>query len=66
MRSILLYLFIYFKNVYFYFKCVSVLPTCAYVYNVHAWLSEEGKKKFSESLELELQLVVSCHMDSGN
>lgn len=44
---------------------MSVLPTCAYVYNMHAWLSEEGKK-FSESLELELQLVVSCHMDAGN
>lgn len=45
---------------------MSVLPTCVYVYNMHACLSEEGKKKLSESLELESQLIVSCHLDAGN
>ena len=40
---------------------------CICVYAPHACLvPEKARKKVLGSLELELQMVVSCHMGTGN
>lgn len=48
----------------FLFMCLSILPGCKCVYYVRAWCPwrpEEGV-----GLELELQVLVSCHVGFGN
>lgn len=44
---------------------VGVLPVCMYVYHLHAWCYR-GQKMALDRLRLELQTVVSCHMDVEN
>ena len=44
---------------------VGVLPVCMYVYHMQAWCYR-GQKMALDLLELELQTVVSCHMDVEN
>lgn len=48
-----------------YFMCMSALPECVSVYEGRAWYSlrPEG---ISDSPELELQIVLSCHVSAGN
>jgi hypothetical protein len=45
---------------------MSVLLTCMTVLYVCKLLSEARPEEVSDALELELQIVVSCHMGSGN
>jgi len=42
--------------------CISVLPTCV----SHAPLMSSGHKRALDTLELELQMVVSHHVGAGN
>jgi hypothetical protein len=46
--------FTFLKKIYFNFMCISVLPASMFVYGV------------SDPLELELQTVVSFHVDAEN
>lgn len=44
---------------------MGILPTCMCVYHLHAWCPQSTEEAV-RPLELELQMVVSCHMNAGN
>jgi hypothetical protein len=46
-----------------YFIGISVVSTCVYMDHMCA---HGGQKQASDPLELELQVVVSCHVGAGN
>ena len=48
--------------VYIFFKCMGVLLTCMSVYCIYAWCLQ----RLLDPLELEIQMVVSCHVDTEN
>lgn len=43
--------------------CMTISPAFMYVYHVCAC---QGQKRVPDPLELEVQLVVSCHVGTGN
>ena len=45
---------------------MDVLPTCMYVYHVCTWYPQEGQKRISNTLELELWIIVSHPVGAGN
>jgi hypothetical protein len=45
--------------------CMSVSPTCS-VYTTCVAEACRSQKRVLDSLEMELQLVVSCHLGVGN
>lgn len=47
-----------------FFKCVSILPVCMSVQHVHAVPTEVTR--VSDSLESELQMVLSHYVGAGN
>lgn len=52
-----MYMYVYiYKTLYIY----SALPTCIYVYHVHA-LCPQGQKMLLNPLELKLQMIISHH-----
>ena len=53
-------LFNFFEMYIFLFYYMNVLPVCMSVYHMCG-----GQKRASDSLELELHTVVSCHMGAG-
>lgn len=51
---------------HFYFMCMSVMATCVSDYHVSIMCSAcGGQKRVLMLWELELQIVVSCHMVVG-
>lgn len=44
--------------------CVYVLPACRYMYHIHAILTKASKSVL-DPLELELQMIVRCHVGMG-
>lgn len=44
---------------------MSVLPECAYVYNVHVWCQQRSEEGISFP-QLELQMIMSLHVSSRN
>jgi hypothetical protein len=55
----------FFKNLYFCFICTNVLDACIDVYHMHADTLRDLKRA-PGSLELELRMPVSGHVDAGN
>lgn len=52
-------LILFFKNYYYYFKCVGVLPACIYVLYVHHIVCcLRGQEKEADVLQLKLHAVV--------
>lgn len=51
----------YFKDLFIFYMCISILPSLVYVCCVHS-----SQKKVLGPLELELQVVVNYHMGDGN
>lgn len=51
--------------------CMNVLPICMYVWFVCfvcvcVFYASGSQKRVSDFLELDLRMVVSCHMDARN
>lgn len=46
--------------------CVSILPTCIYVYTTCDPGYCRDQKRVSEPLKPEFQMVVICHVGAGN
>lgn len=44
-------------HLFFIFVCMGILPECMCVHT--------EDKKTSDPLDLELQMIVSCHVDAG-
>lgn len=57
-----------FKNDLFFNVCVYKCFACIFVCVLHVCLvpPTQGYKRVSDSLELELQMTVSCHVDARN
>lgn len=55
----------YFKRlIYFYFMCMICLSSYMYTHYMHAWYPQR-QEWVLDPLELELQTIVSCHLDPG-
>lgn len=59
------YLLCFYLFVFIYFYTHECLPTCMPVYHVHTWC-QLGSKDVVDTLELDLQKVMSCHGVAGN
>ena len=53
----------FFLKIYFDFMCMSV---CMHVCTLHVCSAHRGHKRAPAPLELEWQIIVSCHMGAGN
>lgn len=52
--------------VFFNFLIFKNLCVWIFCLHMHAWSLQRPEERISESLELELQVVESHHVDSGN
>ena len=52
-----------FAYIFYYFIYMSVLPICLSVCHAHA---RGSQKRSLDPLELQLEMVVSCHVGAGN
>jgi hypothetical protein len=56
----------YFKKItHFYFMYIEYIP-CMRICASHAFSEFSGQKRVLDTLELELQMVASCHVSAGN
>lgn len=53
------------KFKFYYFMCMNVLSACMYAYHVCAW-SCGDQKGASDPLRLELEIIMSHHVGTGN
>lgn len=67
-QQVLLITELYQQIFFFYFKiaCICCVHLCVLVYMCGAGGGGRVQKRVSHSMELDLQTVVSCHMDAGN